>query len=567
MNSQLPKQPFNTLALSLSGGGYRAASFHLGLLTYLDSIQWREKSLLERTRVISTVSGGTFTGVCYASALAEGKTLMDCYHKMVHFMRDINLITDGLQKLSDFNEWDSNKSRSLINAFSLVYFEKLEDKTFAHLFDNPTHLKEIIFNATEFSYGLPFRFQRCEVKSDNNNSAFLGNRQVNMPPEAIREVRLADIIAASSCFPMGFEPINFPDDFRHGDAPYLNAVTQSYHRDQWGNTCQFPIGLMDGGIVDNQGIDSVIWAEKRMRNYKGNLKNLVSDDEKSIDLYIISDVSSPFMEGYVRTEEKPMKSWRKLSFRSFRLIGALSLLFGGLAIFGALNTQSQWLGFVLGGFTFIFILAGIVSLFLSNIFNKVIKAFDVPEFFAKRLGHFSSMKFGIYETLIKNRLSSVVSMVSEVFMKQIRRQEYGRVYDDPQWYDRLIMNAIYELTPQNILYRKNKKSKFHCPELENISNELMNTALKAKSMGTSLWFTPEELKGDKNDMLSTLIACGQFSACFNLLEYTCKIVSDPSKKDEFDAYPDDLRQDILNLHKKLIKDWEAFNKDPYFMLP
>ena len=95
----------------------------------------------------------------------------------------------------------------------------------------------------------------------------------------------------------------------------------------------------------------------------------------------------------------------------------------------------------------------------------------------------------------------------------------------------------------------------------------MNTALKAKSMGTSLWFTPEELKGDKNDMLSTLIACGQFSACFNLLEYTCKIVSDPSKKDEFDAYPDDLRQDILNLHKKLIKDWEAFNKDPYFMLP
>ncbi|MBP6979179.1 MAG: patatin-like phospholipase family protein, partial [Lentimicrobiaceae bacterium] len=66
MKSHLPLAPFENLALSLSGGGYRAAAFHLGLLTYLSSVKWKDKSLLERVRILSTVSGGTFTGVCYA---------------------------------------------------------------------------------------------------------------------------------------------------------------------------------------------------------------------------------------------------------------------------------------------------------------------------------------------------------------------------------------------------------------------------------------------------------------------------------------------------------------------
>ena len=55
MNANLPKAPFQNLALSLSGGGYRAASFHLGLMTYLSSVHWRGKTLLERIRIISTV--------------------------------------------------------------------------------------------------------------------------------------------------------------------------------------------------------------------------------------------------------------------------------------------------------------------------------------------------------------------------------------------------------------------------------------------------------------------------------------------------------------------------------
>jgi predicted acylesterase/phospholipase RssA len=453
----------------MSGGGYRAAAFHLGSLTYLSSLMWKGTSLLERVRVISTVSGGTFTGVCYASTLAENKSLMDCYWKLYQFMTDTDLIGESLKKLADFDDWNSPKARSLINAFSLVYLEKLENKTFSHLFDHPIHLKELIFNATEFNYGLPFRLQRSELSEQEYNYAFLGNRQVNMPPQAIREIRLADIIAASSCFPMGFEPINFPTDFRHEHSPVLDSLKESYKTDQWGNKCTFPIGLMDGGIVDNQGIDSVIQAELVMKNYKDERSKYISKDEKAIDLYIISDVSSPFMSGYVRTEEKPLNFWRKLSFRKFTLFGFLSLLIAALTIILAIYSENGVLTFMAGLFTAVFLLAGILSFFLSKLFHKFMKIFEVPEFFASRLGIFSKMQFGIYETLIKNRISSVVSMVSEVFMKQIRRQQYGRVYNEPGWETRLIMNGIYELSPEHTVYRNSKKDILLSKELRNVS--------------------------------------------------------------------------------------------------
>lgn len=307
MKSYLPLEPFKNLVLSLSGGGYRAATFHMGLMTYLSSVVWGKKSLLERVRIISTVSGGTFTGVCYATTIAKNKTPSDFYDKMYRFFCEEDIIDKGLKKLEDFENWDSKKDRSLINALSLIYFEEFEKETFAILFDKNSHLKEIIFNATEFNYGLPFRFQKTSMVSDNRLYAYYGNKQVNMAPAAIREVRLADVIAASSCFPMGFEPINFPNDFRHKESPHLEDLKESFMADKWGKRYKFPIGLMDGGMVDNQGIDSVINAEKRMRNYKDDLEEYASKDVKAIDLYIISDVSSPYMVPYIITKEKKLK--------------------------------------------------------------------------------------------------------------------------------------------------------------------------------------------------------------------------------------------------------------------
>ena len=46
--------------LALSGGGYRAAAFHLGTLKKLD-----ELGLLQKVDVLSTISGGSITGAAY----------------------------------------------------------------------------------------------------------------------------------------------------------------------------------------------------------------------------------------------------------------------------------------------------------------------------------------------------------------------------------------------------------------------------------------------------------------------------------------------------------------------
>jgi len=52
-------QPFITLALS--GGGSRAIAFHLGCLRAL-----HDRNLLDKVKVVSTVSGGSVIGACFA---------------------------------------------------------------------------------------------------------------------------------------------------------------------------------------------------------------------------------------------------------------------------------------------------------------------------------------------------------------------------------------------------------------------------------------------------------------------------------------------------------------------
>ncbi len=57
MNNRIPP---NDLGLSLSGGGYRAAAFHLGTMRALHKMQ-----VLEKIDVLSTISGGSITGAAY----------------------------------------------------------------------------------------------------------------------------------------------------------------------------------------------------------------------------------------------------------------------------------------------------------------------------------------------------------------------------------------------------------------------------------------------------------------------------------------------------------------------
>jgi hypothetical protein len=209
--AHLPKQPFQNIAISLSGGGFRATSIHLGLMSYLATKVISGVSLLERVRILSSVSGGTFLGVKYAATIKRGGTFDDCYKSVVNFMTKKDLVEEALEYLAKDSNWINIRQRSLINSFAAIYHRDFESEHFGLLWNiSPTiHLKEICFNATEFNFALPFHFQKTEFlnRHKEHHEEYIGNKKINIPIEIAKEIRLADIIAASSCVPFGFEPI------------------------------------------------------------------------------------------------------------------------------------------------------------------------------------------------------------------------------------------------------------------------------------------------------------------------------------------------------------------------
>ena len=90
-NPQIPLAPLNRIALSCSGGGYRAATFHLGAVSYLNRLTFKERPLLENVKMISTVSGGTITGVIYALMKQKGHTFEEIYHFILNKLQKTDL--------------------------------------------------------------------------------------------------------------------------------------------------------------------------------------------------------------------------------------------------------------------------------------------------------------------------------------------------------------------------------------------------------------------------------------------------------------------------------------------
>ncbi len=253
-------RPLHRLGLCFSGGGYRATFYGLGVLSVLNKIQYRDKSLLEAVKSISSVSGGTLLAAAYARAVQQDDyTFERFYEQMVEQFRPENdhLLENATAKLKDDKLWadGTHKKRSLINAFALCYQEMPIFKGTLDMFD-PQKIKQfhtVCFNATDFSYGLTFRFQN---RGDFGNSP-LYKEHSNQLKILKNQIQIGDAVASSSCFPIGFAPIMFPDDFiADQDQPAYDQL-KSFKVFQNG------VGLMDGGIADNQGIGSMVLADKR----------------------------------------------------------------------------------------------------------------------------------------------------------------------------------------------------------------------------------------------------------------------------------------------------------------
>ncbi|MEO8160708.1 MAG: patatin-like phospholipase family protein [Arenimonas sp.] len=225
-------------ALCLSGGGYRAAIFHLGAMLRL-----HEREELHGVEMFSAVSGGSIAlawlAQCFLSGRDEADEGFDEWCGRIDFgavvlepFRTIcarDLRSAAVLATLTFNWfWPSPRVRLLERGYQRF----LGETTLAQLPASPA----FVFCATDLSFGCNWEFSRRRV----------GDFQAGYLREP-GAIALAAAVAASSCFPPLFGPVRL--SWRAGD---FTGGKQS------GSELLDRIELSDGGVYDNMATEPAI---------------------------------------------------------------------------------------------------------------------------------------------------------------------------------------------------------------------------------------------------------------------------------------------------------------------
>lgn len=555
-----PHTPLEKIALSCSGGGYRAASFHLGTMSYLHRLHYKGKPLLENVKMLSTVSGGTITGIVYTLQRQQGKTFDEIYDFLMEKLRTLDLVKLGIEKLDPGAAWtNTHKRKNLINAFAGLYDEHFTaGATFADLEEMHCHLEAVAFNSTEFNNAVDFRFR-------NRGTGIFGNYYMRISHDQAREVRLSDAMAASTCFPGGFEPILWPHDFLYPGAVNLEETLGQ----------QPPTGIMDGGIYDNQGIDTIL-RYKRGAAY--------------FDCIIISDVSSPYMNPYLPAPEKPTHGIDRITLRQFyrrtrdidRLINwfipCLCLFLCGLPFaWHYSNTIGTGISLTLS--TVLLILWSIKRILLHKLmrlparFRQYLRSKNPQmDFYLEKLSGLDLGELSIHRIrpLFMDRINSLLTLLLNVFLKVVRRLNYNLVYNDDRWDYRRMSNLIHTLTRRDYESPGRRPGEEQTPGAPaqsmfrgdydlDIGPHIETVAEAASGFGTTLWFTPEDKLGGT---LDKLVATGQFTMCYNMITYLETLICNPA----FTSLPADTQTALSDLYDQCRADWPSFKTHPLFLV-
>ena len=524
-----------SIGISLSGGGYRAATFHLGTLSFLNQVQVSNgKTLLDCVSVMSTVSGGSITGLRYMLALARKENINDMMQELFNFLYHEDLVEDAF---ANMEKGRTNNGTSLIKIMASIYDEKLfHGAVMGDLMDcvDEIPIKHFSANATDFDNGLPFRFQVTETRrTDNSRSAFgiFGNNEHRIERDIARQITLGEALACSSCFPSGFEPMMFPDDFK------VNKLEGAAKKGRF--------GIMDGGIVDNQGIEPILLAEERIS------KSEKERTDKALELVIVSDVSSPYMDGYSPNKQKlpdGIGRWTFAKLRRNTLIGQLAIT---LLLIIAFLTNNHYL---IGGMLVVWGMVTLATIALHLMNKKILKLVS-QTIVGKNASFIQHLTFADIESMLMNRATSILKLSSSVFMKRIRKMTYSTLYDDEDWQNRKITNTIYELRDGEKWESKSRNGTLL--DFLKPSKAIQENSTKAANMGTTLWFTQSD---KEKGIPEAILAAGQYTICFNLLDYIDTIQKDMVCLNENHQLIMDCKQQLQDM-------WTKFQEDPLWMVP
>jgi predicted acylesterase/phospholipase RssA len=271
------------VGLALSGGGFRASLFHLGVLARL-----AEADVLRHVEVISCVSGGSIVGAHYYLALQEllqsrpddklgprdyvdlvRRVASTFLHGVQRNLRMRVLANPAANLAMAWSDRDS-RSRRLAVLYERELFDRLRPdgghpaertampdlliqpageaagfkprkRNWARVHKVPT----LVLNATTLNTGHNWQFTAAwmgeppgPIDSDVDGNDWLRRMPYGTAPSLHRRVPLGDAVAASAGVPGLFEPL---------DLPWLYP----------GRT----VRLVDGGVHDNQGIASLLEQE------------------------------------------------------------------------------------------------------------------------------------------------------------------------------------------------------------------------------------------------------------------------------------------------------------------
>ncbi len=536
------------IALTMSGGGYRAAAYSLGTLSYLNALELNNETLLKQVKAISTVSGGSITGLSYAQSVKRGESFGTYFNRVFRFLTEEDLVNEGI---SNFVSPDSKNS--LIEGFARVYTEKLFDNgTFESVLpekdedgEYDTHLEFTCINATEFNTGTPFRF----IAQRPGFLHRIGNFYYKLDRDLIKPMPLGIPLAASSCFPGGFEPISI--DL----GPYVKPASP-IHRYERNKT----VSLMDGGIVDNQGINSILLYDKR---------------KDKLDLIVVADVASPDISGYEPTKEKRIPLIGNIRMIAiYRFIWIADIILAGSLFLPFI--QQNWMALmVISGLLTLFVTATLVLAFARRIIRK---AADTNEVGIGKINKMNVLTPNAIAELFVNRVNSAGLLIGSIFLKHLRSMNYEDLFGDNGYAYKHFSTAIYDLKHSELSDRKvNIRSvSFYELGISEPTNDIRNICTIASGMKTTLW-VPLNEKG--KEKIRDVIVAGQVTTCINFIIYyhrICKSLESIQRRKNttrmgkndhvYEAFLNKQVERLASVNWQAREHWKKFQENPWWMM-
>src|SRR4051812_37835725 len=275
------------LGLALSGGGFRASFFHVGVLARL-----AETGTLAKVEVISTVSGGSIVGALYYLALKDLlENVPDAEIAGEHYVEVVRRVEGVLfagvaeqvraRAYSDLGKnfrmrrSDYSRSDRIGELYDEIFYRPVWNESLFGVKpvarETPIELRELLIhppgegpdfrplrhngrrascvpvlllNATALNTGHNWRFQAVEMGEDprsadtwvqvDKNERLLSSRYEQLAVHQ-QDFPLGGAVAASACVPALFQPV---------------AVS--------GLFSGIRVELVDGGVHDNQGVGALL---------------------------------------------------------------------------------------------------------------------------------------------------------------------------------------------------------------------------------------------------------------------------------------------------------------------